>query len=491
MISFRAVFYLALLFVSTRSFPLPQRSWLRNQKHFLSDIPISARGALRKGVTLDLCETSDDCEGSRECFSSRASIEPLFRVPCSAKENDCLCLPAKLEQCRQHADCDNPREICGAADFSINKYCISYVSATGLQTVAPKPNDEKRPSNSAAGKTMQICSEDFECKGDRVCSSAEKDFIVERKKCSKAIFNQFKCLCLPPTVKSCTLNADCEAGEVCGRLSWLKEKHVLCVSADMELWHSIESVSDDVPPEPADVTPSATNKPSPQPSQAPDVDMSHSPEPESSRFPDVEGTSMDADLMDPSPGVEMKQPTDMELTATEEASVEVISSGEPDTGIIPSKEPSVEITPSEDPNIPGDPSTQIETTSPSPEVQDIAQSPSATEDPICVDARALSHLHPGELVFKKHSMARVLCDQHENCATEGHIVIFKEKAMMMRSYCLTVGCSERTIPVNSPRYQRGLRVATNTEGLYFTAFAARYATRFEEAAVQVAVRAGL
>lgn len=109
---------------------------------------------------------------------------------------------------------------------------------------------------------------------------------------------------------------------------------------------------------------------------------------------------------------------------------------------------------------------------------------------VCIDARALSHVESENLIFKKHVWANVLCDDNESCATEGHIVKFRGDSMRMSAYCGIVKCSRRVMQVNSPRYSRGLRVNSNTDGLHFTAFSARYNTRVEEAVLAAVVRAG-
>lgn len=130
---------------------------------------------------------------------------------------------------------------------------------------------------------------------------------------------------------------------------------------------------------------------------------------------------------------------------------------------------------------------------PSPDSdEDDGTSPQASpEEEVCVDASALEHLERHELVFAKHVTARVLCDLSGSCATRGHMVVWKGDAMMMRSYCDVVGCQEKVIKVNSPKYRRGLRVRTKTEGLEFTAFAARYESTTEEGVLKAAVRVGL
>lgn len=110
---------------------------------------------------------------------------------------------------------------------------------------------------------------------------------------------------------------------------------------------------------------------------------------------------------------------------------------------------------------------------------------------ICVDVDLLGHLDRKELVFEKHARARVLCDEAGSCATPGHVVRWGGRVGMMRSYCEEVGCVEKVIWVNSPRYRVGLLVPTRTKGLAFTAFAARFETRAEEGVLAAAVRLGL
>lgn len=115
--------------------------------------------------------------------------------------------------------------------------------------------------------------------------------------------------------------------------------------------------------------------------------------------------------------------------------------------------------------------------------------PEESEDePVCVDVKALEGM---DLVFTKHVMASVLCDEFGSCATKGHIVTYHGEAMMMMSYCELVGCVRKVLLVNSPVRRRGLRVASRTEGLEYTAFAARFATRVEEVVLSAVVKIGM
>lgn len=110
---------------------------------------------------------------------------------------------------------------------------------------------------------------------------------------------------------------------------------------------------------------------------------------------------------------------------------------------------------------------------------------------ICIDAEALRHMPREELVFSEHVMGRVLCDSEGSCATYGHIVVYHGRAMMMGTYCEMVGCTGRAKHVNSPKYSRRRRVQSRTEGLEYTAFAARWETKVEERVLTAAVRIGL
>lgn len=111
----------------------------------------------------------------------------------------------------------------------------------------------------------------------------------------------------------------------------------------------------------------------------------------------------------------------------------------------------------------------------------------------CFDAHAMQHMSMSQLVFPSHRLAGVLCDAYGSCATPSHMVIYQNLPMTMLRYCSMVHgrCSKRVIHVNSPRYLRALRVESSTPELYYTAFAAKYGTAFEERALRMAVRAGL
>lgn len=110
---------------------------------------------------------------------------------------------------------------------------------------------------------------------------------------------------------------------------------------------------------------------------------------------------------------------------------------------------------------------------------------------VCIGVEHLEHVSREELVYDSHRLARVLCDGNRSCATPGHMVVFQGRPMMMKRYCDLARCTSRVMYVNSPRYRRGVTVASRTEGLVFTAFAARYSSTAEEKVLALAVRVGL
>lgn len=71
------------------------------------------------------------------------------------------------------------------------------------------------------------------------------------------------------------------------------------------------------------------------------------------------------------------------------------------------------------------------------------------------------------------------------------MVVYNGRAMMMRRYCAAVGCIQREMLVNSPRYRRRWRAASRTKGLVFTALAARWESAAEEGVLTAAIRIGI
>lgn len=114
------------------------------------------------------------------------------------------------------------------------------------------------------------------------------------------------------------------------------------------------------------------------------------------------------------------------------------------------------------------------------------------EDEVCVSIDALSSYSQEELVYPSHRRAAVLCDKYDNCATPGHMVLYQQHPMMMKTYCeQTLGCSRRVKLVNSPRMKTALRIFSKSDHLQFLAFAAKLQSRTEEIILSGLVRLGM
>ncbi|CAN8062543.1 unnamed protein product [Agarophyton chilense] len=116
---------------------------------------------------------------------------------------------------------------------------------------------------------------------------------------------------------------------------------------------------------------------------------------------------------------------------------------------------------------------------------------SSPDEAVCIGEHHLVHIPRDQLLYSSSRFARVLCDSQNSCATPGHIVMVSGKPMMMRSYCAKTTCAPRIMKVNSPRYKRAARVDSHTDGLIFTAFAARYESTAEEHLLRTFVHIGL
>lgn len=111
---------------------------------------------------------------------------------------------------------------------------------------------------------------------------------------------------------------------------------------------------------------------------------------------------------------------------------------------------------------------------------------------VCIAVDALEQLPSSALVYATHRRASVLCDQHENCATPGHMVLFNKVAMSMNDYCArrNVSCVKRVKLVNSPKMKMGLRIPSKSKSLQFTALAAARETWLETTILKVVLRLG-
>lgn len=381
------------------------------------------------GVTLDSCAANKDCSGTRTCVSSTGS-----HVPCKEKEG-CICWPSQLRGCSSHTQCE-PREVCAVGLEESKQYCLSAVMvgfSPDINKITFGP--PKVQYSDSRGLTGWPCSENESiCKGARQC-------VYEKGSSNVACVKGKTCYCFPTNPSECAKDVECEEGEVCAKAAGEDSPTALpshlCVAKDVE--SSLNFLTG--------VT--AGNMPSP--TVTPSLPASATATPQSTKTPDATPSSSAA------PGASASTTPTPSVAETPEDS--------PEATISPSITPSPSRT---------------------------SSNSGSSTDGVCVDADALSHLGRDELVFEEHSLALVLCDAYNSCATPGHIVTYEGKAMMMKSYCkLVQQCEQREMLVNSPKFKIQLRVDSNTKGLQYTAFAARYETRAEEAAMIAAVRIGL
>lgn len=118
------------------------------------------------------------------------------------------------------------------------------------------------------------------------------------------------------------------------------------------------------------------------------------------------------------------------------------------------------------------------------------------ESAVCVAShhlRAFSSRTGVKLLYANDVRAPVLCDVHESCATDGHMVVYKGVPFTMKSYCELdgVSCRRGVSWVNSLEYVRRLRVPSRTEGLQFTTLASRFGSRLEEKFLSTLVHLGI
>lgn len=72
---------------------------------------------------------------------------------------------------------------------------------------------------------------------------------------------------------------------------------------------------------------------------------------------------------------------------------------------------------------------------------------------VCIPMDALERYDTPSLIFDVQKRASVFCDWHENCATAGHMVVYKGVTMSMSSCCKlkAIFCVRRVKLVNNPK----------------------------------------
>lgn len=393
-------------------------------------------------------------------------------------------------------------------------------------TPAPDGGDEDDDRDDPL--TLDNCSEFGACRGRRLCVVLDPATGITTELCASGL----SCVCSPPSLRNCVSSADCVPKEICASGFPLQPGESACVSRAAFGEFDMDGVFDQPSASPPPLTPttlppttqtiplSTSPRPSIGPTPPPDdtEDVEQTPE----GVPSVMPTPGD-DSVEPNPTADSLEPVDIPpdpiggpgpdtgvgVTPVPDDGEDAEFSPAPDTGGVTSPAPGLGASPSpavddsDSTTVPGGgggpPVGNANGATPAPDDADDlepspvigGETPAPSEPPICVDARALAHMKPEELVFERHNLAKVLCDGNDSCATPGHMVDFKGRVMMMRTYCEMVPCEQRKVHVNSPKFRRRLRVKSRTDGLHYTAFAARFATRGEEMALSTLSRIGL
>lgn len=479
-----------------------------------------------QGKTLYPCTSDSGCVGERICQMPGVDRK---RVSCPSGRS-CLCLPQKSpDACKAHGQCEKG-EVCSKVRFNSDLFGLPDHACLSADVEAANPFivgievPENGPDVTTGGVTLDVCHLSKDCAGKRTCVAA----VLNSVPCNGAK----GCICYPDKLRDCSSHTQCEPREVCakGILGTGNSKQHCASAVHVGFHKGITAITVGPPKSQNGKSLGLTGWPCVQNTAVcKDGRECVDSEPKSGKQTACGASSQKcycfATKFDPACTKDSDCITDGEVCAEAgggkpsffpsrlcvsedvEAGTEFLvgvsaakvsttltvspspsfpSSVSPSTSPIPSVSPSAaaSVSPSVSPSVSVSPT--ISTTpavTPSPG--------SGSRNAVCVDAAALAGMKRDKLVFAEHRLAEVLCDGNGSCATAGHMVVFEGRTMMMRTYCAAMGCTKRKILVNSPKYQLQLRVPSKTEGLFYTAFAARYATRMEEVALKTAVHAGL
>lgn len=448
------------------------------------------------GLTFDTCLSDEDCVSQRVC------IGPIG--PCEGNVGDkCACVPSRtsLHFCGNDEDCIE-NEACAqgspAKGLNITGNCVSSAFLASEENVEPYDGP-------GLGVSLESCVTTGGCAEGRECDTS-----------SGANCALFQCICVPPSEQTCRLSSECLEREVCAKVSD-EGLGPVCVSEEFSGSGFVELVDDRQTLEACTNDGECGNI-----RRCNTVDFNA---PCSPTTPNCVCKPRDGELRDCSigvgcPGREVCAiggvdsvtggvPKCVDKSALERFGLELLGEmSEPiitpspeedeegeDGDVLPFPVDPIPVTPEPFPEETSEIDTDL--VLPTPEVSpEAAATPGPSPSPvpfICVDAELLGEFSMKELVFEEHAHGSVLCDKNGSCATDGHMVTWNGYGMMMRSYCdmIESGCDRRIMKVNSPRYKKGLRVSSRTEGLEFTAFAAKYATRVEEFGLNALVRVGM
>lgn len=478
------------------------------------------------GASLDLCRSDTMCHGGRICVENISS--PSTASCPEDQALSCLCSPPRgLVSCESSVDCESGLEVCGIAPSLPSLKCYSLYLAKAFGPVFAKVIGEKlMPVAESPALSGEECRFDWECAPPRRCNH-----LSESNRYGECAGRR-ACRCKPLFDKRCSGNDDCDVGEACVHIVGSRTGPVCralsAIAAD-PLYELEDPESVVIPPAPSPSSGVKLPIPAALGSRLLGEPCSANADCTSQMCKHV---TEDATECAGRPGCKcapsitgLSCKTNRECEKGEVCAVVLdqirhevppfcfsaaLIQARPDIYVqlrlalepLPSSPnpsipiPSTSTSPPEStsPTSSQPPLSPSLSTSSSPSISISGQQPSPEDVTrnVCIDATALSHLHPNELIYPTHRRAAVLCDTAGSCATPGHLVVWDEIPMLMRSYCAHhATCSRHIIQVNSPRVRLNLRVKSKTTGLSNTALAAKFETSTEERLLQMLVHIGL
>lgn len=441
------------------------------------------------GLNFDGCSDHTDCAGSRICHGSSESVS------CALDDNGCFCYP-NFDRCKSSEDCEEG-ELCVKGSSYGYLLCISINALQEFPMLTPVEENEIQgttpPTNTSSelgkGLNFDWCSNEGDCKGSRGCHGPYPKSV-------SCPADALDCACYP-NWDECVTSVDCDDGEVCVNGSTSGSLRCISMNAltDFPMLASTDegSLRLKVMVSPSPSTQKETggkesnlglnfDKCSPVKKcsgrrECIELGIQKNPcigEAKNCRcYPGNHRCLNDADC-DEGEVCKIFIRTERNVCTSEDAAVDYALFKDLET-----KDKFTVIYTTEEP----------EQVAPAVSISGSNDRNTGPNRNACIDSKALDHFNANELVFKEHKIASVLCDHVGSCATPGHMVMWKGRGMMMRTYCLEVGrCNVGVILVNSPRWSIGKRVPSKTKGLEYTAFAARFETAMEEFALKTALR---
>lgn len=461
------------------------------------------------GRTMDRCLNDQHCTGNRKCLT-RGGNDNVNFINCENRRGDlCYCRPDTLTSCSTGSDCDKGEScitLTGTPPpFFVTRQCVSNALFDALSSRQHEViGDRTRPSRKGPGLTDDKCKFDWDCSFPRRCTHVADVY----GRCA----GRSNCKCKPLVNPECSSNEDCTEGEQCVTAVDASFKP-FCQSKTASIPYFFQ-ISDSRLEKVADPTPipsgssyrligdpCLTSDDCEYPRQCYhhlDTPLA-SPSPGSQTRCDKSGGKLRNCICNSAFGTEGRNCTttadckdNREICTLYEDQVpggkiqrvcmsRLAFDADTDSGMQQRIEfgPPQSIQPSPSP-------------SNTPEIDESPEAKPTDEPAPCIDVKLLKNYRQSDLVYRKHLRSAVLCDEHGSCATPGHMVVYDNTPMSMKSYCAKhARCSKRTAWVNNPRMMKtGIRVWSETTGLEMTVFSARYESWAEETILRQIIRLG-